>query len=47
MEPARVQMDEGGGEARTPIILKSRSAIRILSQMPSSSSEYSWWISRF
>nr|XP_036673875.1 heterogeneous nuclear ribonucleoprotein R-like isoform X10 [Drosophila suzukii] len=37
MEPARVQKDEGGGEARTPIILKSRSAIRILSQMPSSS----------
>ncbi|XP_036673866.2 heterogeneous nuclear ribonucleoprotein Q isoform X1 [Drosophila suzukii] len=37
MDPARVQKDEGGGEARTPIILKSRSAIRILSQMPSSS----------
>ncbi|XP_037728593.1 heterogeneous nuclear ribonucleoprotein Q isoform X11 [Drosophila subpulchrella] len=37
MEPARVKKDEGGGEARTPIILKSRSAIRILSQMPSSS----------
>ncbi|XP_016960264.1 heterogeneous nuclear ribonucleoprotein Q isoform X7 [Drosophila biarmipes] len=37
MEPARIQKDEGGGEARSPVNLKTRSAIRILSQLPGSS----------